>query len=198
MANEDQQWRNWIQGLVDGDEQVAGQFWQQYGARLQGLAAHHLTTKLYRREEPEDVVQSVCRTFFRRAQEGQFQLSGSDSLWRLLCAITVTKVRQKARFHGRKKREFCREEPIDDGRPGAAGQGTPEPTPDEAVEFADQLQQLLSDLDEEERQLVELKLAEATHLDIANKLGCSERTVRRILKRVQNRWQHVLEGESGE
>jgi len=193
MANEDQQWRNWIQGLVEGDEQVAGEFWQQYGARLQGLAAHHLTTRLYRREEPEDVVQSVCRTFFRRAQEGQFQLGGSESLWRLLCAITVTKVRQKARFHGRKKREFYREEQIDESRPAAARHGAAEPTPDEAVEFADQLQQLLSDLDEEERQLVQLKLAEATHLEIAKKLGCSERTVRRILKRVQKRWQHVLE-----
>jgi len=192
MADDDQEWRKWVEGLVEGDEQVAGEFWEQYGARLQGLAARHLTTRLYRREGPDDVVQSVCRTFFRRARVGQFELSDSESLWRLLCAITVTKVRQKARFHGRQKRRFHREKSLDDSGPGMADFGAPEPTPAEAVEFADQIQQLMADLDEEERRLVELKLQQATSLEIAEQLGCSERTVRRILKRVESRWRRVL------
>ena len=193
MADEEQQWREWVQGLIEGDEQVAGEFWERYGARLQGLAARHLTSRLYRREGPEDIVQSVCRTFIRRARGGQFEFGDSESLWRLLCAITVTKVRQKARFHGRQKRGFHREKHLDEGRAGLADRGAAEPTPAEAVEFADQLQQLLADLNEEERQLVELKLAECTNREIAEKLACSERTVRRVLKRVQSRWQGVLE-----
>ncbi|MFH1922980.1 MAG: sigma-70 family RNA polymerase sigma factor [Planctomycetota bacterium] len=193
MADDDQEWRKWVEGLVEGDEQVAGEFWDQYGARLQGLAARHLTTRLYRREGPDDVVQSVCRTFFRRARVGQFELSDSESLWRLLCAITVTKVRLKARFHGRQKRRFHREKQLDESGPGMADFGAPEPTPAEAVEFADQLEQLMADLDEEERRLVELKLQQATSLEIAEQLGCSERTVRRILKRVESRWRRVLE-----
>ena len=101
MADQDQDWQDWVRALVEGDEQVAGQFWDQYGHRLQGLAAEYLTTRLYRREGPDDIVQSVCRTFLRRARIGQFELHDSESLWRLLCAITVNKVRQKARFHAR-------------------------------------------------------------------------------------------------
>lgn len=193
MADQDREWRKWVEGLVEGDEQIAGEFWEQYGARLQGLAAQHLTTKLYRREGPDDVVQSVCRTFLRRARVGQFELSDSESLWRLLCAITVTKVREKARFHGRQKRRFHQEIALDDSGPGMADFGAEEPTPAEVVEFADQLEHLMADLDEEERQLVELKLQQATHLEIAEQLGCSERTVRRILKRVESRWRHFLE-----
>jgi len=53
---------------------------------------------------PEDLVQSACRTFLRRAQIGQFRLADSEELWRLLCAITLTKVREQTRFHMRQKR----------------------------------------------------------------------------------------------
>jgi len=91
--------REWIAKLVQGDPQVTAEFWELYGDRLVRVAERHLGARLQRREGPDDVVQSVCRTFWRRAQKGMFELADSDSLWRLLCAITVTKVRQKARFH---------------------------------------------------------------------------------------------------
>ena len=62
-----------------------------------------------------------------------------------------------------------------------------QPTPAEAAEFADQFQAVLADLNEEERQLVELKLQDYTNEEAARQMACSERTVRRILKRVQQR-----------
>lgn len=195
MADSDQQWQAWVQGLVEGDPQVVGQFWQRYGLRLQGLAAEYLTPRLRRREGPDDVVQSVCRTFFRRAQDGQFQLADAGDLWRLLCAITVTKVREKARYHRRGKRSIDRQQDLDfgsDSSPGELPIAAAAPTPAEAAEFADELQRLLSGMDDEQRQLVELKLEQYTNREIADKLRCSERTVRRILKRVQARLQRVL------
>jgi len=199
LSDDDLQWQTWIRRLADGDEAVVGQFWAEYGGRLQGLAAQHLTGRLYRREAPEDVVQSVCRTFFRRAKGGQFDLADSESLWRLLCAITLTKVREKARYHGREKRRFGREQ---EAGPGAGRSGDPcqwlagrEPTPDEAAEFNDELSQLLSGLDGEEQQLVELKLQQCNNSEIAQRLGCSERTVRRILQRVRSRLRRILDGQ---
>lgn len=62
---------------------------------------------------------------------------------------------------------------------------SPGPTPAEAAAFADHFQQVLATLSEEERQIVDLKLQECTQEEIAERLGCSERTVRRIFKRVQ-------------
>ena len=38
-----------------------------------------------------------------------------------------------------------------------------------------------------ERQIVELKLQDYTNTEVAEQVGCSERTVRRILKRIQAR-----------
>jgi RNA polymerase sigma factor (sigma-70 family) len=195
MAEEEQRWQRLIHGLRAGDCVVVQEFCEQYGALLHRLADKHLPHGLRRRVGPEDVVQSACRTFLRRAQGGEFQLGDSEDLWRLLCAITLTKVREQARFHLRKKRGLDQEVapgPNDSAgsflQPAAAG-----PSPLEAAEFADQFQKLLASLDEEERQVVDLKLQECTNDEVAERLGCSERTVRRILKRVQSQLAHAFE-----
>ena len=68
----------------------------------------------------------------------------------------------------------------------------PHPTPAEAAEFADFFTQALAGLDDEERRVVDFKLADQRGGRGA--LGSSERTVRRILKRVQSRLTRVLDG----
>jgi RNA polymerase sigma-70 factor (ECF subfamily) len=187
----------WIRELVAGNEAVVEQFWSHYGSALQRLAQSRMAPALQRRLGPEDIVQSVCRTFLRRAQGGEFHLEESEDLWRLLCAITLTKVRQHARFHYRQRRGIDREQPLPDdsdaGRPGLPNVAAiREPTPDEAVAFADQMQHFFDALDDEERRLVQSKLDGATHDQIAQELDCSERTVRRLLERVRQRWEQEL------
>ena len=51
----------------------------------------------------------------------------------------------------------------------------------------------MASLDEEERRFVDLKLQQCTNLEVAARLGCSERTVRRILKRVQSRLERAFQ-----
>ena len=186
----DQQWLRMIDGLRGGNRSVVREFCQCYGKSLERLAEKHLTGGVRRRIGPEDVVQSACRTFLRRAQIGEFELADAEGLWGLLCAITLTKVREQTRFHLRQKRGIDREVhqadlSSSDG-PRLFDRADSEPTPAEAAEFADTFTKLVSGLDEEERQLVDLKLQQFTNDEIAVQMGCSERTVRRILKRVQS------------
>lgn len=186
----------WIRELVTGNELVVGQFWQQYGDNLQRLAASRMTPALQRRVGADDIVQSVCRTFFRRSAEGQFELHGTASLWRLLCAITLAKVRHHARFHYQEKRGIDRERDMSAGTsndrpdfdPASGG-----PTPAEIAEFADEMQRMFDALDDEERQFVQLRIEGRTQVEIADQLGCSERTVRRLLGRVKDRWEGILD-----
>jgi RNA polymerase sigma factor (sigma-70 family) len=113
-----------------------------------------------------------------------------------LCAITLAKIREQARFHLRRKRGLDQEvQPVSGDASGRLGYDPvdPNPSPAEAAEFADQFQQLLAGMDEEERQVVDLKLQEHTNDEVAQRLGCSERTVRRILKRVQARLTRAFE-----
>jgi RNA polymerase sigma-70 factor, ECF subfamily len=186
----DQQWQRMIVGLRDGNRTVVREFCEHYGKSLERLAEKHLTGGVKRRIGAEDVVQSACRTFLRRAQIGEFELADAEGLWGLLCAITLTKVREQTRFHLRQKRGLDREVHQADmsgtDGPRLFDRADSEPTPAEAAEFTDQFTQLVSGLDEEERQLVDLKLQQFTNDEIAVQMGCSERTVRRILKRVQS------------
>ena len=47
--------------------------------------------RLRAKVDPEDVLQSVCESFFRRHAEGEFSLKDWDSLWALLAVITLRK-----------------------------------------------------------------------------------------------------------
>jgi hypothetical protein len=76
------------------------------------VADRQIATWLRRRVDPEDVVQSACRTFFRRASLGDFSLASKDDLWRLLLTITLNKVRMQARFHTRNRRNAAREQAL--------------------------------------------------------------------------------------
>src|SRR4051794_27744853 len=159
---DDEQWRRWAERFRDGDPISVQAFWNQYGPLLHRIAEKHLAQGLRRRVGPEDVVQSACRTYFRRVQGGLLQLTDADNLWRLLCAITLTKVREQARFHGRRKRGLSQEvhiEPVSgDGSASAWHPPAPGPSPAQEVEFAEEFDRLLRTLHEEERQIVDLKL----------------------------------------
>jgi RNA polymerase sigma-70 factor, ECF subfamily len=199
MDEEQERLQRLIAGLRAGDPQTMGEFCTQYGGLLHRLADKHLNRGVRRRVGPEDVAQSAMRTFLRRAQEGQFQLSNGDGLWGLLCAITLNKVRNVSRYHMRRKRGLDQEQSLSPGSseggissfgPAASG-----PSPAEEAEFADQFQALLAGLDEEARNVLDLKLQGLTHEEVAQRLKCSERTVRRIVKKVQAHLTHAFEGD---
>ena len=184
-------------GLRKGDARSVGEFCERYGPLIERLAERRLSAPLKRRIGPEDVAQSVCRTFVRRAEQGEFELPDGGGLWGLLCAIALTKINEQARFHLRQKRSLRDERHLDSVNaagerklPEAAGS---QPTPDETAEVADVFDKLVSAFDEEERRIIELKLQDFTSNEIAERLQCSERTIRRFMKRVQERLSQMLE-----
>jgi len=195
MTGDDAHWQRMIAGLRAGDDEAATDFYARYGPLLENLAAAHLASGILRRVGPDDVANSACRTFLRRIRGGQFSIGARDNLWNLLCAITLAKARKKARFHLARKRAVARE-----AHPRAADDEEPVarvpvggPSPEEAAAFADQFRHLLERLDDEERRIVLLKLEQRTQEEIAAALGVSERTVRRILRRVEERLTEVFD-----
>lgn len=191
MSASPDRWQHYIDGLRCGAPDVVRAFWGEYGPALERLARSRLAPQVQRRVGPDDVVQSAVRTFLRRAGgDNPFQLDDTEALWNLLCAITLTKVREKVRFHRRLRRGVDREVGLgssDDSIAPAAGVADRGPAPEEAVEFADQFDHLLESLDPEERDLLRLKLDGLTNEQAAEQLGSSERTVRRLVKRLQSR-----------
>ncbi len=80
-----------------------------------------------------------------------------------------------------------------DGESPAANLAGQVESPIDAALIADEMQALLVGLGEQECAMLDLKLQQFTNDEIANQLSCSERTVRRVMKRFQERW---LESES--
>lgn len=183
-----------IEGLRRGDAAATAAFFRRFGPALRSVADRRIAPGLARRFDAPEVASSVCRTFLRRAGEGEFDIEDGDALWRLLCAITLTKVREKARFHRREKRSVTREVDVESPGEARAGGGT---APDDDVAFADALGKVLDELDEDERRLVDWRLAGRSTEEIADELGCSDRTVRRQLARLEARFDDLLSRSDG-
>src|SRR5258708_18737783 len=86
--------------LERGDEAGAQQVFHRFANQLIAQAARRLSGRLKQKVDPEDVVQSVFKTFFRRQSEGQFALENWESLWGLLLQITLRKCSRCAAWFG--------------------------------------------------------------------------------------------------
>src|SRR5262249_61921152 len=121
-----------------GDQQAAADLFARYAERLLALARDRLSSQLAPRLDPQDVVQSACGSLFIGVRDGRYVLQQSGDLWRLLAAITLHKVRQKARHHTADKRSVRREqelraEGVDDFPPELLAR---EPAPGDVVSLA--------------------------------------------------------------
>lgn len=169
-----------------GDEQAAQQLFDRYAERLVRLAGRHLSQRMTRRVDPEDVVLSVFRTFFVRARDGQFTLEGPDDLGKLLTRMTLIKVLRQVQRHRAARRDVNAEaEPGPQAEDPAALLLSREPGPEVLQAFLDQLTHFLARLRPEDRQILEMRLAGHSSAEIAHELGTYERKVNRVLERVR-------------
>ncbi|MGA7698057.1 MAG: LuxR family transcriptional regulator, partial [Thermoguttaceae bacterium] len=74
-----------LQAVTDS---MAADMDDRYRQRLCQLVEREMNRRFRRREDPEDVVQSAFRTFYRRNAQGEFRIDFSTDLWRLLETIT--------------------------------------------------------------------------------------------------------------
>jgi RNA polymerase sigma-70 factor (ECF subfamily) len=177
----------------EGDQEAAAELFRRYGGRLRALARSRLPAALARRVDPEDVVQSACRSFFAGARAGRYVLRRRGDLWRLLAAITLHKLKHKVERHAAGKRDAGRERHFGGESTLLGLRGRPfarEPSPSQAAALADTLGRLLAALAPRERRMVELRLQGCGLEEIAADAGRSERTVRRLLERVKDWLRH--------
>src|SRR5580692_11428902 len=80
-----------MQRLRAGDDEAAADVFRRFADRLIGLARSRLDERLRQKVDPEDVMQSVFKSFFRVQADGKLDLANWDSLWALLTVITLRK-----------------------------------------------------------------------------------------------------------
>jgi RNA polymerase sigma-70 factor (ECF subfamily) len=176
--------------LRQGAPEAARAVFDRFARRLVALAASRLPPAVRAKVDGEDVAQSVFRTFFRRQAEGQFRLDSWDQMWTLLAVLTVRKCGQRLDEFRAARRDVAREQrhaPCPDPSAAELPVADPAPSPSEAAMLAETLQQVLAGLTERERPVVLLRLQGYTIAEVSRQLGCTERTVGRILKQVRDR-----------
>lgn len=171
-----------------GDQQAAAELVHRYTARLVALARSRMPAQLSRRVDPEDVVQSVYRSFFAGAADGNYDLSRGGDLWRLLVTITLHKLYHQVELNTAAKRALGRERDL--GADGGADDlpahlATREPSPIEVVALTDELELLMRLQRPLERRILELRLQGHSLEEIAGQTERSLRTVCRVLEQIK-------------
>ena len=190
----------WVHGVKEGNDADIQELWNRYFRRLVRLAAAKLPGHCRRSFDEEDVALSAFQSFCDRAGKGQFpQLSDRDDLWRLLATLTARKAQLMIRHQTRQKRGGGRvlgESGIG-GRDSEAARGADlaevigkEPTPAEAVGFAEAFDHLMDRLADPMLKAVALyKLEGWTAQEIAAAKGTSSKTIERKLRLIRAIWQ---------
>ena len=174
--------------LRQGDPEAARQLFDRFSHRLIGLAQAHLDRRLRGKVDGEDVMQSVFKSFFRIQREESLAFSEWDDLWSLLAVITLRKCGHRAAYYQAACRDVRRESTssANDDEADAGWEAIAhEPSPLQALILGEAVEEMLRSLDERDRELATLALQGFTRQEIAEQIGCTERTVYRVLERLR-------------
>ncbi len=170
-----------LQRYKRGDDDAATELYMRYAHRLKALAHAQTSTDLKQRVDSEDLVQSIFRTFFRRVARGQYDVPNGDELWKLLLVIGLNKIRSTAIHHRAHKRDIGRT---------TSGDAALEAQQTQTIQFDETglitleltIDELLSQLPPQYREIVNLRIAGYEVSEIAEMIKRSKRTVERILQ----------------
>jgi RNA polymerase sigma-70 factor (ECF subfamily) len=193
----DDSFRELFEKLCRNDNDAAVEVVHRYAERLIALVRSRLDQRLKQRLDPEDVIQSVFRTFFVRLANGRFQLRDWNSLWGLLVCITVRKCISAYEHHHAAVRDVDRE-----AHPAAPGQQPSSwvfldrsPDPSDSALLEEALEKALEGLKEQEVAVVILSLQGLEPAEVARQLRCSASKVYRVLGHVRGRLQKLRDAE---
>ncbi len=178
--------------LRAGDHAAAALVVDRYTHRLVALARTKLDGRIRQKEDPEDVLQSVFKSFFHRCGLGQFQLDSAGDLWALLVSLTLHKCGHRADFFRAAKRNVHRESRAEVAADTSSSEWETlarEPTPVEAAILAETVERLLCGLENHHQEIVRLSLEGETTAAIGARVGVTQKTVQRVLKGVRERLQ---------
>lgn len=177
----------WFADLLRGVPNGEWGLVERYSSRLMDLAKNCLPERIRRRVDPEDVVQSVYRSFFRRLRDGEFQFDDSHDVWRLLTVITYRKARNAVKYHLRGRRDIRRDVSLvaEDQASPLVAEHPPSPTGQDVAMMFECLEQMLADLPERYRAIVVRRMQGESIESIANSVKRSRRTVFRVLAHLE-------------
>jgi DNA-directed RNA polymerase specialized sigma24 family protein len=175
-------------------DEAARIIWDRFSPRLKLLVRRHLDSRILRREDEQDILQSMFFSFCAGQTTGKTAPASRQELWKLLVRITMCKVVNTAHRHMADRRDIRRERA---DRPHDLAEtefpqwmldhvDRSQPRPEEQVAVVEEVQRLLGVLkDERLRQIVVWKLEGFTNAEIARMIGKTVRSVEMKLQLIR-------------
>jgi RNA polymerase sigma-70 factor (ECF subfamily) len=181
-----------LRRIKAGEDDAATELYRRYAARLINLAAAKTSPDVKQRVDPEDIVQSVFRTFFRRASLGEYEVPDGDELWKLFLVIGLNKIRAVAGYHKAAKRD------VRHTAGGEAAAFADAATPDDVAFRTLQMtiDELLAPLPETHREIIRLRTDGYEVAEISARVGRAKRSVERILQEFRQKLQGLINDSS--
>jgi len=164
-----------LQEIQDGKEMAAEELFRRYAPRMLAFARKRWSAALASRLDPDDVVQSAFRSFFREASKGMYELSQEDDLWNLLMVICLNKIRVQYSRHCAAKRDVRRTQSAEGDWLKALWTD-----PDSTLDLT--VRETIERLPLDHRRVTELRLQGHEVAAIAELMGRSRRSVERLLQ----------------
>ena len=171
-----------------GQEDAATALYLRYARRLQNLAEKQTDKKMAVRVDPEGIVQSVFRTFFRRVTVGQYNVADGEDLWNLLLVISLNKLRSRATSHRAAKRDVSKTVSLENSQGGHSG------NEEEALLILRMtVDEIVGALPDVEKDIVRLRIEGHEVNDIAAQTNRAKRSVERILQNFRKKLKATIE-----
>ncbi|MCA8975607.1 MAG: sigma-70 family RNA polymerase sigma factor [Planctomycetes bacterium] len=169
-----------------GDSHALDVLVARYLPRLHAYVRLHMSAPLRSREASVDVVQSVCREVLE-ARDG-FEFRGESALLGWLLTTALNKLRERARFHGRQRRDLRREAPAADVDTRVYASLVTPSRDAIAQEEIERLEAALDRMPDDYREVILLaRIVGLPHREIATRLGRTESATRTLLGRALTR-----------
>jgi RNA polymerase sigma-70 factor (ECF subfamily) len=182
---QDDSFANLFARLQAAEDDVAQRVYARFANRLIALARTRLDQQLRQKVDPEDVMQSVFRSFFGHLREGDYDVKSWDGLWSLLVVITLRKCGREVEFFRSQRRDVRTEVSSD-----AVSEGVSRlPTPEEVAMLTELVERLFRCLPEGERPILVLRLQGYAVSEIAEQVNRSQRSVERVLQHIRKHTQ---------
>lgn len=186
--------RSLLRRFQEGEQDAATALYIRYARRLHALAQKQTGQNLAARFDPDDVVQSVFRTFFRRAAEGCYEVPIGEELWQLLLVLALNKIRALAVFHRAQKRDAGRTLSTEKHAEVVAGVSGDDAVAYDTLKMV--IDELVTKLPPPQDQIIQLRIEGHEVSEIAKLTQRSKRTVERTLQHFRQQLSSLISEES--
>ncbi len=165
----------------NGDEDAAWQIVGEYGPHIVAVVRRRLGRRIRTRLDSHDLVQAVWKSFFFD-MAGVEQIQTPKQLVAVLAKMTENKVVDAYRRHlGAERRGLGREKSIQEATDDGQALSSNAPTPSQFAMARERWTAMLQHKSRTHQRIINLRLAGETFDGIAEQVGVSERTARRVI-----------------